>query len=100
MNKQFWLEIAGMFVKHYASTKMLSKQLAKAVVLNVLKLSGPVGYITGLILAKVIEYGLVELKDLEQKFKDHKTLKEFKEELPNGNTEKRKELEEDILSGR
>lgn len=99
MNKQFWLEIMGLVVKYYASTKMLSKQLAKAVVLNVLKLSGPTGYLTGLILAKVIELGLVELKDLGQKFKDHRALKKFKEELPKGNTDERKKLEESILTG-
>lgn len=99
MNKIPWLDLLKYIVAGLGSVKTISKVTAKVIVKYILMWSGPQGFITSIILSRVVQYGLIELNDLRLEFRDHVTLKKFKKELPSGNTDKRKELENDILSG-
>lgn len=104
MNKNTWLlalkDIFLYVVKGLGTAKAVSKLVAKYLVKFVLKLSGPYGFIASYLLPKAIEWGLVELREVVQEIKDKEAIKDHEKEIPNGNTDKRKELEKDIFEGR
>jgi hypothetical protein len=104
VNKNAWLaalkDIFLYVLKGFGTAKAVSKIAAKYLITYILKLTGPTGYIVGLVLPKLIEWGLVELRELSEEIKDKKTAKDLEKELPNGNTDKRKELEKSILEGK
>lgn len=104
MDKNTWLlALKDVFLyvfKGLSTAKTVSKLVAKYLIKFVLRLSGTTGLIASYLLPKAIEWGLIELKELVDEAKDKKTLKDHAKETPNGNTEKRKELEKSILEGK
>lgn len=97
-----WLEIIKMLLPA-KTVKDLSKALAKAVVMFVLKWSGPQGWITSIVLSKAIKFGLIEAKEFVQSIKDNKTISDgdYLETLPATDEikKKRKENLKKLLEG-
>jgi hypothetical protein len=58
------------------STQALGKQIAKKIVVSVLGWSGPQGFITRLILQKVIIWGIIQIEDLYVVWKVKQEIKE------------------------
>lgn len=90
-----WLEVFKIIIANLKSVRGLSKALAKFVVKFLLKYSGPQGFITSLILEKIIKYGIIEGRDIIQKNKDNKTIKigDYLEQMPATDEIKRKRKE-------
>lgn len=75
------------------------KQIAKLIVKYALKLSGPQGWVASFIITRLLEWGYLEAKDIVQEIIDNHAVDNHKEEIPNGNTPARKELENSIITG-
>lgn len=94
-----WLEILKLLTPNLKTVKGFSKALAKVIVQYVLKLSGPQGFITSLILTQAIKYGLVEIEDKVQEIKDKKASNDLDKSIKSGDVEKIKEDGKKILEG-
>ena len=99
MDKVPWLLIFNYILKGVGSAKGISKLTAKVIVKYVLAFSGPTGWITSLLLSKVLKYGIIELGDLRQEFKDKLNLKKF-DKIKHESSKERDDLEEKILTGK
>lgn len=83
------------YIKQYLS-KDLAKKAAKAIVVNVIKLSGgPLSWLGQYVLTKAIMFGLGEAKEFIQELKDNNTIKDgdYLETLPATDEVKRKRKE-------
>ena len=98
-----WLDLIKAVIPNLGSAKNFSKALAKAIVMFILKWSGPQGWITSIILGKAIKYGLIEAKEFVQEIKDNKTISDgdYLETLPATDDvkKKRKENLKKLLEG-
>lgn len=98
-----WLDIVKLLIPNTKSVKDFSKALAKAIVMFILKWSGPQGWITSILLSKAIKYGLIEVKEFVQEIKDNKTISDgdYLETLPVTDEvkKKRKENLKKLLEG-
>ena len=99
MNNLPWSEILKILTPNLKTVKGFSKALAKVVVKFILKLSGPQGYVTSLILAHAIKWGLIEIQDIVQELKDKKAVKDLDESLKSGDVEKIKQDGKKVLEG-
>lgn len=99
MNKIPWIEILKYIMTGVGSAKGISKITAKVIVKYVLAFSGPTGWITSIFLSKVLKYGIIELSDLRQEFKDKLNLKKY-EKVKHESSKERDELEKKILLGK
>jgi len=99
MNNLPWSEILKILTPNLKTVKGFSKALAKVVVKYILKLSGPQGFITSLILSQAIKYGLVEIQDKVQEIKDKKAIQDLDESLKSGDVEKIKQDGKKVLEG-
>ncbi len=93
-------EVLKLLTAGMKTTKGFSQAVAKSIVTFVLRWSGPQGWVASLLLSKVIYYGIIELKDLGQEWKDHHEIKKYKKAIEQKDEQKRKELEEEILTGK
>lgn len=93
-----WSEILKILIPNLKSVKDFSKSLAKILVKYILKLSGPQGFITSLILEKCIKWGLVEIENVVQKIKDDHLEKNLENALKEGDKEKIKDAGKKGLS--
>ena len=93
-----WSEILKILILNLKSVKDFSKSLAKILVKYILKLSGPQGFITSLILEKCIKWGLVEIENVVQKIKDDHLEKNLENALKEGDKEKIKDAGKKGLS--
>lgn len=95
MNNVPWLDILKMLLPNLKTVKGFSKALAKAIVMFILKWSGPQGWITSIILSRAIKFGLIEGKEFIQKIKDNHTISDgdYLETLPATDKIKRKRKE-------
>jgi hypothetical protein len=90
-------------VKSYLS-KDLAKKAAKAIVVNVIKLSGgPLSWLGQYVITKAIYFGIGEAKEFVQELKDNNTIKDgdYLEALPATDEvkKKRKENLKKLLEG-
>lgn len=90
------------------AVKALSKDLYKQALISILKkyigATGFAGLVVGFVVPKLVKFGIIELKDLDQTIKDKDVVDEFKKEIQKPadqiDKEKRDKLEEDILTGK
>lgn len=94
-----WSEILKILIPNLKSVKDFSKSLAKILVKYILKLSGPQGFITSLILEKCIKWGLVEIENVVQKIKDDHLEKNLENALKEGDKDKIKDAGKKVLEG-